>query len=69
MDLAREHGVVAMRTKLDELADVLARVEGDDVQFDVVEETMLALTRHEVLTSRQFSRLLLNYMREKRRLH
>lgn len=66
--LAARHGVSAARTKLDDLAEVVTMLAGDEVQLDDVGQTLLALRERDLLTADQMNRLLLNHMREERRV-
>lgn len=65
-DLARKAGVKAVRTKLDEFAEAVTRMAGDDVQLDAVEQTLVALAERNIITGRQMNELILNHIREKR---
>ena len=65
-DLAREHGVVAVRTKLDEFAEKVTELSGDEVRLDKTELTLVMLAQKGVITGRQMSLLILNHMRERR---
>jgi hypothetical protein len=62
--LARAHGVVYERSKLDDWAEAVTRAAGDDVRLDQTEELLLVLRKLNLLTSRQASRLMVNHMRE-----
>lgn len=66
-DLAREHGVVVVRTKLDQFAEKLTELSGDDVRLDATELALVKLTEHGIITAREMSMLILNHIREQRR--
>ncbi|MCV0441299.1 MAG: hypothetical protein K5880_22115 [Hydrogenophaga sp.] len=65
-DLANKAGVKAARTKLDEFAEAVTRMAGDDVRLDDVEQTLVALKERNVVNGRQMGTLMLNHMREMR---
>ncbi len=66
-DLAREHGVVVVRTKLDQFAEKLTELSGDDVRLDATELALVKLTERGIITAREMSMLILNHIREQRR--
>ncbi len=66
-DLAREHGVVVVRTKLDQFAEKLTELSGDDVRLDATELALVKLTERGIITAREMSMLMLNHIREQRR--
>ncbi|NIM42848.1 MAG: hypothetical protein GTN84_15835 [Hydrogenophaga sp.] len=66
-DLAREHGVVVVRTKLDQFAEKLTELSGDDVRLDATELALVKLTERGVITPREMNMLILNHIREQRR--
>lgn len=66
-ELAREHGVVVMRTKLDQVAEKLTELSGDDVRLDATELALLNLTERGIITAREMNVLILNHIREQRR--
>jgi len=59
--LAREHGVTAERSQLDDFADAVTRLAGDDVELDETEQLLVALTRKGILTAREMSDLAVAY--------
>ncbi|HTH10808.1 MAG TPA: hypothetical protein VMA55_14675 [Acidovorax sp.] len=65
-DLAREHGVVVVRTKLDQFAEKLTELSGDDVRLDATELALVKLTERGVITAREMNMLILNHIREQR---
>ncbi len=66
-DLAREHGVVAVRTQLDAYAEKLTELSGDEVRLDETELMLVKLAEKGVFTGRQMGGVMLSYMREKKR--
>jgi len=44
-DLAREQGVVAVRTRLDEFAEKVTELSGDEVRLDKTELTLVMLAQ------------------------
>ncbi|CDN87513.1 hypothetical protein, partial [Hydrogenophaga intermedia] len=66
-ELAREHGVVVIRTKLDQVAEKLTELSGDDVRLDATELALLNLTERGIITAREMNVLILNHIREQRR--
>ncbi len=66
-DLAREHGVVVVRTKLDQFAEKLTELSGDDVRLDATELALVRLTERGIITAREMNMLILNHIREQRR--
>lgn len=66
-DLAREHGVVVVRTKLDQFAEKLTELSGDDVRLDATELALVKLTERGIITAREMGMLILNHIREQRR--
>lgn len=68
LDLANQHGVRTTRTKLDEFAEAVTRLSGDEVVLDHVGQTLVALKERELVTGDQMNRLFVNYLRERKRL-
>lgn len=66
-DLAREHDVVTVRTRLDAFAEKLTELSGDEVRLDETELTLVKLAEQGVITGRQMGSLVLNHIREKNR--
>ncbi len=66
-DLAREHGVVAVRTRLDVFAEKLTELSGDEVRLDAIELTLVKLAEKGVINGRQMGSLMVSYMDEKKR--
>jgi hypothetical protein len=64
--LAKKHGIVAERTALDDWADDVTRLAGDDVQFDEVQELIVALRRARVVDGVELTRLHSRYLDERR---
>lgn len=65
-NLARKHGVVAVRTRLDAFAEKLTELSGDEVRLDETEIMLTRLAERGVITSREMSSLMLNHIREKK---
>jgi hypothetical protein len=65
-DLARRSGVATTRTKLDEFAEVVTKMAGDEVKLDHVGQTLVALKERKVVSGLQMNTLLLNHLREMR---
>jgi hypothetical protein len=62
--LALQHGVIAQRTRMDDWADAVTRLAGDDVKQDPTDDLLVALTKKNVISGRQMVRLLSNHMKE-----
>lgn len=62
--LARLHAVTYERSKLDDLADNITRLAGDDVELDEVERLLIALGRAGVLNARELTRYQAAYLRQ-----
>jgi hypothetical protein len=65
LTLARRHGVAYVATSLDQAGNDMARLSGDDVELDNVEQILLALERAGKLTAPQADRLHVAYMRQR----
>ena len=63
---AQAHGVSAARTTLDDWADAMTRVCGDELQGDETTQLLVTMKRQNYLGARQFSRLVLNHLRERK---
>lgn len=66
-ELAREHGVVIVRTKLDQFAEKLTELSDDDVRLDAIELALVKLKERGIITAQEMSMLILNHIREQRR--
>jgi hypothetical protein len=64
--MAEEYEVVYVRTPRDALAHHITRLAGDDVQFDDVEQLLIALQRSGHLSRVEMVRLQAAYLREAR---
>jgi hypothetical protein len=62
--LARKYHVVYVRTQRDMLANHITRLAGDDVEFDEIEQLLIALQRAGHLTRIEAVRLQANYLHE-----
>jgi hypothetical protein len=67
-DLAREHGVVVVRTRLDAFAEKATELSGDEVRLDETEIMLTRLAEQGVITGRHMGLLMLNHIRERKRL-
>lgn len=63
--LAKQHGIVAARTGLDDWADDVTRLAGDDVEFDDVQEVVVALRKAGVVNGVELTRLHSRYLDER----
>ncbi|WP_070398426.1 hypothetical protein [Hydrogenophaga sp. PML113] len=66
-ELAREHGVVIVRTKLDQFAEKLTELSDDDVRLDAIELALVKLKERGIITTQEMGMLILNHIREQRR--
>lgn len=66
--LARKHDISYQRTAGDEWAETVTRLSDDDVQSDETSNLLVALKRARKLTDREMTALLINHLREKRRV-
>jgi hypothetical protein len=62
--LALQHGVIAQRTRMDDWADAVTRLAGDQVRKDPTDDLLVALAKKNVISGRQMVRLLSNHMKE-----
>ena len=65
-DLARRHGVVFVRTPLDDWADQVSRLSDAEVELDDVENLIVALGRAKVLNGKELTRLHWLYLNERK---
>jgi hypothetical protein len=63
--LARAHGVVYRPDPLDDLADAITRLAGDDIELDDTELLLLALERAGYVSTEEADRLHVAYMRQR----
>lgn len=63
-ELAQQHGVSAQRTRLDDWADKVSELSGDDVRLSPGQQLLVNLRRARVISSEQLVRLSLNSQRE-----
>lgn len=66
--LASRHGVQTTRTRLDVFAEAVTRLAGDEVKLDEVGQTLVALRERELVTGDEMNRLMLNHLRERKRV-
>lgn len=62
---ARAHNVTAKRTRLNDWAEAVSRVAGDDIKLDQVELLLVQLKKQELISGRQAARLVTLYHRER----
>lgn len=65
-DLARRHGIRYERAGLDDWAEAVSRVAGDDVDLDEIEWLLVALRRAEILPGIEGTRLHYRYIQERK---
>lgn len=61
---AKAHSVSSKHSKLNDWAEAITRVAGDDVRLDETERLLMTLKKENLINGRQAARLLINYMRE-----
>ena len=66
--LARQNPIHYVRATGDEWAEVVTRLAGDEVQSDPTGDLLVALKRAHKLTDREMTLLLVNHLREQRRV-
>lgn len=64
--LVRRAGVAVVRTRLDEVAEAVTRMTGDEVRLDAVGQALVALKARNVLTGEQMNKSFINHVRERR---
>jgi hypothetical protein len=64
--LAAAHGVVFKRTRLDDFAEAVTRLAGDDERLDATGKLLATLRKKAVIDGPQLARLMSNHMREQR---
>lgn len=64
--LAKAHGIHYQRTGLDDFAEAVTRLAGDDGSLDDTGKLLATLRKKAVITGRQLARLMTNYMMEQR---
>ncbi|ROZ79202.1 type IV toxin-antitoxin system AbiEi family antitoxin domain-containing protein [Ramlibacter sp. WS9] len=62
--LAKAHGVVYTRTQLDDFAEAVTRLAGDDERLDATGKLLATLRKQSVINGPQLARLMTNHMRE-----
>ncbi len=65
-EMARKYHVTYIRTPHDALAHHITRLAGDDVQFDEIEQLLIALQRSGHLSRAEMVQLQAAYLREAR---
>lgn len=66
LKMAEEHRVAYVGTSRDTLAHHITRLAGDDVQFDEIEQLLIALQRSGHLSRTEMVQLQAAYLREAR---
>ena len=64
--LARANGVVCKRTRLDDFAEAITRLAGDNERLDTTGKLLAALRKKAIINGPQLTRLMTNHMREQR---
>lgn len=62
--LAKAYGVVYTRTRLDDFAEAVTRLAGDDERLDATGKLLATLRKQSVINGPQLARLMTNHMRE-----
>jgi hypothetical protein len=62
--LAEHYNIIHQRTGLDEFAEAVTRMAGDEIKLDPTEKLLVALKKKELINAKQLSRLLSNYLKE-----
>lgn len=61
---AEYYNIIHQRTGLDEFAEAVTRMAGDEIKLDPTEKLLVALKKKELINAKQLSRLLSNYLKE-----
>lgn len=64
--VAQSHNIVSKRSRLDGWAEAVTRAAGDSIELDPFGQTLLALFKAQLINGKQMSRLMSNYMLEKK---
>lgn len=67
-DLAGRYNVVYTRTSADQWAEAVTRLAGDEVKSGHVQDLLVALKRAGKVTTKEMALLLMNYLREQKRV-
>lgn len=62
--LAEHYKIKHQRTGLDEFAEAVTRMAGDDIKLDATEKLLVALKKNDLINAKQLARLLSNYLKE-----
>ena len=65
-NLAKANGVVFKRTRLDDFAEAITRLAGDNERLDTTGKLLAALRKKAIINGSQLARLMTNHMREQR---
>lgn len=63
--LASQYGVTSERTALDDWADTVTRLSGDEVTLDDTCQLLVNLRRQHVISARQMAQLSIRHLRER----
>jgi hypothetical protein len=66
LSIAKCNKVAVNRSRLDCWAEAVTRAAGDSVKLDIVGQTLVALFKAHLINGKQMSRLMTNYMLEKK---
>ncbi|VVQ09911.1 hypothetical protein PS914_05045 [Pseudomonas fluorescens] len=61
---AEHYKIKYQRTGLDEFAEAVTRMAGDDIKLDATEKLLVVLKKNELINAKQLARLLSNYLKE-----
>lgn len=64
--LALKHGICYERSQIDQFAEIITLLSGDEFYSDCTSDLLVALRRAQKITDRQMSSLLVNHLRETR---
>lgn len=64
-ELARQHGIRYERSGLDDWAEAVTRLAGDDVRLDETEQLLVALRQAGILSGGERTRLHARYLNER----
>ena len=65
IELAEHHNVSYTYSSMDQFADSVTRLAGDEVKHDRIEDLLVALKRAGKLSMQQVAQLSVNYLRER----
>ncbi|WP_408595959.1 hypothetical protein [Pseudomonas sp. PLMAX] len=62
--LAEHYNIKHQRTGLDEFAEAVTRMAGDDIRLDATEKLLVTLKKKNLINAKQLARLLSNYLKD-----